>query len=172
MKKIIFSTIGILGISLLFSGVVFAQGIMGFPNSSPDHATIQSQQQEEQEGKIFLDGLKNETITCSQLKDADFEKIGEYFMSQSVGDTSRHIAMNEMMKRMMGEKGEEQAHTAMGKRLSGCDTSAAFPVQDNGFWPMLNMMGGWSSPISPNQSNNSMMNFGVRHPRQRRWLDE
>ncbi|MEK7542945.1 MAG: hypothetical protein AAB503_01395 [Patescibacteria group bacterium] len=43
MKKIIFSTISILGISLLFGGVVFAQGMMGFLNSSSDSAAIQGQ---------------------------------------------------------------------------------------------------------------------------------
>ena len=162
MKKTIFYTISILGISLLFSGTVFAQGMMGFPNSSPDDATIQSQQQEEQEGKKFLDDLSNKTIICSQLNDSDFEKIGEYFMGQSIGDISRHITMNEMMKRMMGEKGEEQTHAVMGKRLSGCDSSAAFPTENVGFLPMMNMMwGGWSSPFSSNQSNNSMMNFGT-----------
>jgi len=78
---------------------------------------------EEQEGQQLLDNLNNKTATCSELKDADFEKIGEYFMGQSIGDTSRHIAMNEMMKSMMGDKGEEQMHMVMGKRLSGCDTS-------------------------------------------------
>ena len=161
MKKIIFSTISLLGISLLFSGTVFAQGMMGFQNSSSDNATIQSQQQEEKEGKQFLDNLNNKTVTCSQLKDADFEKIGEYFMGQSIGDTSRHIAMNEMMKSMMGEQGEEQMHIAWGKRGSGCDTSAAFPSQGTGFMPMMQMMmGGWSSPPGSNQSNNSMMSFG------------
>jgi len=161
MKKIIFSTISLLGISLLFSGTVFAQGMMGFQNSSSDNATIQSQQQEEKEGKQFLDNLNNKTVTCTQLKDADFEKIGEYFMGQSIGDTSRHIAMNEMMKSMMGEQGEEQMHIAWGKRGSGCDTSAAFPSQGTGFMPMMQMMmGGWSSPPGSNQSNNSMMSFG------------
>mgnify|MGYP001565850282 CR=1 FL=1 len=161
MKKIIFSTISILGTSLLFGGIVSAQGMMGFLNSSPDNATIQSQQQEEQEGKIFLDELKNQTIICSQLKDVDFEKIGEYFMGQSIGDTSRHIAMNEMMKGMMGEQGEEQAHIVMGKRLSGCDTSASFPVGSGGWMPMMNMMwGGWLSPFGSNNSTNNMMNFG------------
>ena len=135
--------------------------MMGFLISSSDNAAIQSQQQEEQEGKTFLDNLKSKTITCSQLKDADFEKIGEYFMDQSIGDTARHIAMNEMMKGMMGEHGEEQAHIAMGKRLSGCDTSAAFPSQSASFMPMMQMMmGGWSSPYGFNQTNNPMMNFG------------
>ena len=135
--------------------------MMGFPSSSFDGAAIQSQQQEEKEGKQFLDNLNNKTITCSQLTDADFEKIGEYFMGQSIGDTSRHIAMNAMMKSMMGEQGEEQTHIAWGKRGSGCDTSAVFPSQGVGFMPMMQlMMGGWSSPSGFNQTNNPMMNFG------------
>ena len=154
MKKLIFLTISVLVIGLASPIISSAQGMMGFSSSSPDKSAIQSQQQEEQEGKIFLDSLNNKTITCSQLKDADFEKIGEYFMGQAIGDTSRHIVMNNMMKSMMGDQGEEQAHTIMGKRMSGCDTSAAIP-------PMMQMMmGGWSSPFGSNQSKNSMMNFG------------
>ena len=149
MKKIFFTTtfIFVFGFVLLPS-FSFAQGMMGFPSSSSDNAAIQSQQQEEKEGKQFLDNLNNKTVVCSQLQDADFEKIGEYFMGQSIGNTSRHIAMNEMMKSMMGEQGEEQMHIAWGKRGSGCDTSAAFPSQGEGFMPMMQMMmGGWSSPF-------------------------
>ncbi len=161
MKKLLFITTWVFIFGLILPTSSFAQSMMGFPSSSPDNAAIQNQRQEEREGKTFLDGLNNKTVTCSQLKDADFEKIGEYFMGQAIGDTSRHIAMNEMMKGMMGEQGEEQAHIAMGKRLSGCDTSAAFPSQGVGFMPMMQMMmGGWSSPLGTNQSNNSMMNFG------------
>src|SRR3989339_644339 len=104
----------------LFPSFSFAKGMMGFSYSSPDNAAVQSQQQEEQEGKQFLDNLNSKTVTCSHRKDADFEKISEYFMGQSIGDTVRHIAINEMMKTMMGELGEEQAHIAMGKRVSGC----------------------------------------------------
>ena len=49
----------------------------------------------------------------------------------------------------------------MGKRLSGCDTSAAFPAGSSGWMPMMNMMwGGWSSPFGSNNSTNNMMNFG------------
>ena len=59
-------------------------------------------------------------------------------MGQMMGDS--HEAMNNMMIQMMGEKGEEQMHVVMGKRLSGCDTSAPFPSQGVGFIPM--MMGG------------------------------
>ncbi|KKT96577.1 MAG: hypothetical protein UW97_C0008G0034, partial [Parcubacteria group bacterium GW2011_GWA2_45_15] len=49
----------------------------------------------------------------------------------------------------------------MGKRLSGCDTSAAFPVGSDGWMSMMNMMWGeWSSPFSNDNSTNNMMNFG------------
>ena len=76
--------------------------------------------------------------------------------------------MNSMMQSMMGQTGEEQARIAMGKRISGCDTSAEFPSQGAGFMPMMQMMmgarlpdwQGWSSPADSNKSNNSMMNFG------------
>ena len=156
MKKTLF--LFIILVFLTVSSVVSAQGMMGFFNSSSDSTAIQSQQQEEQEGKNFLDNLKNKTATCSQLKDTDFEKIGEYFMGQSIGNTSRHIAMNEMMKSMMGEQGEEQMHTAWGKRGSGCDTSASYP-QGFSFMPM---MGGWSSSTGTgfNQNNNNSMMWG------------
>ncbi|MFA6097785.1 MAG: SHOCT domain-containing protein [Candidatus Paceibacterota bacterium] len=161
MKKrsIIVTLILVLG--LAFPMLSFAQGMMNFPSSSYDNVTIQNQQQEELEGKKLLDDLNNKAVICSQLTDSDFEKIGEYYMGQSIGDTSRHIAMNEMMKRMMGDQGEGQMHVANGKRFSGCDASATYPTQNAGFLPVMNMMwGGWSSTSRPDQSNNSMMNFG------------
>ncbi len=160
MKKYLSLTILIFTLSFVFPIFSFAQEMpalsgakgMGFPSSSSDSATIQSQRQEEQEGKQFLDSLNNKTVTCSQLKDADFEKIGEYFMGQSIGDTSRHIAMNEMMKSMMGEQGEEQIHIAWGKRGSGCDTSAVFPQNGVGFMSMMSNWGqnpmGWFGSAS------------------------
>src|SRR3989339_1703425 len=134
MKKIFFITTFVFGFALL-PAFSFAQGMMGFPSSSSNSAALQSQQQEEQEGKQFLDNLNNNTVTCSQFKDADFEKIGEYFMGQSIGDTSRHIAMNEMMKSMMGEQGEEQMHIALGKRMSGCEPNAPLPQNMMGNYP-------------------------------------
>jgi len=144
MKRYFLLTILIFTFSLVFPTFSFAQGMMGFSGSSPDNATIQNQQQEEQEGKQLLDKLNNTTGTCSQLDDADFEKIGEYFMGQSIGDTSRHIAMNEMMKSMMGEQGEEQVHATWGKRGSGCDPDASLPQNMMMGTGWGNMMGGWN----------------------------
>ncbi len=146
--------------------LAFAQGMMGYPNSSTNISSsdIKTQQQEEKEGKDFLDKLKNKTITCQSLKDNDFEKIGEYFMGQAIGDTSRHIAMNNMMKAMMGESGEEQMHVAWGKSGSGCDTSS----QGTGFLSMMGMMqmmGGGGNPMMGYGGWNNMMGgwngFGV-----------
>ncbi len=133
MKKIILSTIGIVGISLLFRATVFAQGMMGFLNSSPDSTTIQSQQQEEKDGKNILDTITNKTVTCSQLDVPDFEKIGEYFMGQSIGDTSRHIAMNAMIKRMMGEQGEAQMHNDGGRMVVSLRVLSRKQLYDE-FW--------------------------------------
>jgi len=140
MKKLLIIFFITLGLLTFNTRAVHAQ-MMGFSGSSPDNAAIQSQKQEEREGKKFLDNLNNKTVTCSELKDADFEKIGEHFMGQSIGDTSKHITMNEMMKSMMGDKGEEQMHITLGKRSSGCDTNTSFPSQGTGIMPMTWMMG-------------------------------
>src|SRR3989338_6350342 len=58
-------------------------------------------------------------------------------------------------------EGQEKIHIVMGMRISGCDTSTAFPAISNSWMPMMNMMwGGWSSPFNKNNSTNNMMNFG------------
>src|SRR3989344_4964047 len=114
---------------------------------------------EEAEGKIVWQRLQSKEVVCGDLSDEDFGALGEYYMGQMLGDS--HEAMNEMMIRMHGEEGEEQIHVVMGKRLSGCDTSATVPGTSGGWMPMMNMMwGGWSSPFGNNNSTNNMMNFG------------
>lgn len=154
MKKFIFSTINIFGISLLFSGIISAQGIMDANAINSDGHTAR----EEAKGKAVWEKLQAKELTCEDLSDDNFGTLGEYFMGQMT-ETS-HEAMNNMMTQMTGEQGEEQIHIVMGKRLSGCDTSALFPAGSGGWMPMMNMMwGGWSSPLGNNSTNN-MMNFG------------
>ncbi|KKS33497.1 MAG: hypothetical protein UU96_C0022G0005 [Parcubacteria group bacterium GW2011_GWC2_42_13] len=133
----------------------FAQGMMGNTATVSDDHTAR----EEAEGKAAWEKLQTKELACKDLSDDNFGTLGEYFMGQMMG--ASHEAMNNMMIQMMGEQGEEQMHVVMGKRLSGCDTSAAFPSQGTGFMSMMQMMmGGWSSPSELNQGNNSMMNFG------------
>ena len=163
--------------SILFINIVFAGGfalsadaqmMRGFSNSSADwDEVVEHTTREELEGKEVWDKLRAKQVECANLSDEEFGTLGEYFMGQMMGDS--HAAMNAMMIQMHGEDGEEQIHVVMGKRLSGCDTSATATGISGGWMPMMNMMwGGWSfdgardrsSPFGSNQSNNSMMNFG------------
>ena len=156
MKKIFFITTFIFVFSFaLLPSFSFAQGMMGNTATVSDGHTAR----EEAGGKAVWEKLQTKELACKDLSDDNFGTLGEYFMGQMMGTS--HEAMNNMMIQMMGEQGEEQMHAVMGKRLSGCDTSAAFPSQGTGFMPMMQMMmGGWSSPTGLNQGNNSMMNFG------------
>ncbi len=136
MKKFIFSAIGIIAFSLFTSSTVFAQGMMGNTGTVSDGHTIR----EEAEGKAVWEKLQTKELACKDLSDDNFGMLGEYFMGQMMGNS--HEAMNNMMIQAHGEDGEEQIHIVMGKRLSGCDTSAAFPVISGGWMPMMNMMWG------------------------------
>lgn len=118
---------------------------------------------EEEQGRKIWEKLQSKERVCSDLSDEDFERLGEYFMGQMLQES--HQEMNKMMAQMIGEEGEEEMHIVMGKRLSGCDTTAGLSSRGAGFMPMMQMMmGGRSSPSgfnSFNKQNNPMMwNFG------------
>ncbi len=119
-------------------GVASAQGIfmMGQSATTTDAQTVK----EEAEGKDLWGKIKAGTLVCSAVTDGQFDSIGEYFMGQMMGDT--HAAMNQRITQMMGSEGETAMHVVLGKRLSGCDKNAAFPVGSENF--MMPMMGGWS----------------------------
>ena len=141
------------GVSItVFSSSISAQGMMNwFGNSETTSSSISSTVQEEAEGKAIWEQLQSKQIECKNLTDDDFDVLGEYFMGQSIGNTERHTVMNQMMKNMMGEKGETQIHITLGKRSSGCDINASFS-SGYGFMPMMwLMMGG---------GGNSMMGYG------------
>src|SRR3990167_6297145 len=159
MKKLIFTIFAAIVISS-FATSANAQMMGGFSNSSADwDAVVEHTLREEQEGKEVWTKLQTNELACENLSDEQFGVLGEYFMGQMAGDS--HAAMNAMMIQTHGEEGEEQIHIVMGKRLSGCDTSAAFPAGSGGWMPMMNIMwGGWSSPFGSNNSTNNMMNFG------------
>src|SRR3989344_1269003 len=155
MKKLIFTILAAVIVGS-FADVANAQMMGGFSNSSADcDAVVEHTLREEQEGKEVWDKLQAKELTCENLSDEQFGVLGEYFMWQMAGDS--HAAMNAMMIQTHGEEGEEQIHIVMGKRFSGCDTSAAFPAISGGWMPMMNMMwGGWSSPFGSNSTNNMM----------------
>lgn len=160
MKKVIFAIVIIA--AALFAASANAQMMTGrFSNSAADwDEVVEHTAREEQDGKEVWEKFQAKEIVCTDLDDEQFGVLGEYFMGVMTGDS--HAAMNAMLMQMHGEEGEEQVHIVLGKRLSGCDTSAAVSGVGGGWMPMMNIMtGGWSSPFGLNQSNNSMMNgFG------------
>lgn len=130
-----------------------------FSNSADDwEDVVEHTLREEQEGQALWQKLQTRKTACADLNDEGFAVLGEYFMGQMTGES--HAAMNAMMIQMHGGEREEQIHIVMGKRLSGCDTSASLPEWSGGWMPMMTMMGGWSSPFGFGSLNN-MMNFGT-----------
>ncbi len=161
MKKLIFVIFSAIIIGSFANGVN-AQMMSGFSNSSADWNTVvEHTLREEKEGEELWDKFQAKEIACVDLNDEQFGVLGEYFMGQMMGDS--HAAMNAMMIQAHGEEGEEQIHIVMGKRLSGCDTSAVVSGVSNGWMPMMQMMwGGWSSPLNGDKYTNPMMNgFGT-----------
>lgn len=114
---------------------------------TPVLALAQGLAEEEAKGKAIWENVRDKEVSCAQLGDEDFEFLGDYFMGQMAG--SSHEAMDQMMTQMMGGENTDLMHIVIGKRLSGCDASVAFPQSGQGFLPMMQMMsgipaGGWS----------------------------
>lgn len=117
-----------------------AQGMMGGnQNPGPADSTSSSTTQDEAAGKAVWDKLQNKQVTCSDLKDDDFDVLGDFFMGNMMG--SSHDSMNQLMAQRLGDDGEKQMHIALGKRLSGCDTNAALPNGAGYFTPMMGFAG-------------------------------
>lgn len=134
-SKIIFLILFLVG--LVYVPKAQAQMMRNYvPSVTPSQENLQ----DIQSGQNLYLKFQNKQETCSSLKDNDFEKIGEYVMNQSFnGNVNAHIQMNNIMKQMMGENGEEQAHIRLGKNATGCSTNSS----TNG--SVFNMMG-WSYP--------------------------
>lgn len=133
MKKIILAGLLLTLISL----VPHANAqMMGSMNSTTTSAEAQQETaKDEQEGKAIWDKLQRKEVTCTDLKDDDFDVLGDYFMGNMMG--TNHAAMNENLTKKLGEAGEKQMHISLGKRLSGCDTNATYPPGMMGYGPMM-----------------------------------
>jgi|SRR3989338_3529389 len=146
MKKFIFTILAVVVAGSL-AVMANAQMMGNFSNTTVDwDEVVEHTNREEQAGKEVWDKLQAKELACENLGDEQFGVLGEYFMGQLAG--AAHAAMNAMMIQMHGEIGEEQIHIVMGKRLSGCDTSAAFPAISGGWMPMMNMMNFGLGPFS------------------------
>ena len=161
MKKI---AIGIASAAVLlgFAGIASAQGMMGGYGSTAASSATSSSSSDAGDvaGAALLAKLQSGQTSCGQLTTQDFAALGDYYMGNMMG--SYHERADAYMTQSLGEQGDEQMHIAMGERLSGCNSSAAYPSGVFGFGPMmggfgqggLGMMNGWNADGYP------MMGFG------------
>ena len=92
-------------------------------NSEPSVTPSAQDIKDIQTGQNLYNKFQSKQLSCGQLKDADFEKIGEYVMNQRFSNTNQHIQMNNQAKQMMGENGEEQMHIQIAKNATGCSSN-------------------------------------------------
>ncbi len=155
MNKIAISTVMAV-VFLGFAGVASAQGMMGdYGFAAASEATSSSSSDAgDATGAALLAKLQSGRTSCGQLTTQDFAALGDYYMGQMMG--SYHDQADTVMTQRLGEQGDEAMHIAMGERLSGCNSNAAFPSGVSGFGPMMGggMVGNWGP------DGYSMMGFG------------
>lgn len=92
---------------------------------------------EQADGQRLLDQVGAGKLTCSDVKPAQFELMGEAVMGQAFANPAAHEQMNRLMSSMMGARGESQMHEILGRRAAGCSGGGAV----EGLGPMMGSMG-------------------------------
>ena len=124
-------------------------------NAQVSQDQINSEQKEQDEGQVIYQKLQGKQVTCQQLTDDNFDKLGDYFMWRALGSTQTHAAMDEQITQMMGEQGNTQMHIILGKRGSGCFSNLPIPSNTPSF-----MMGMMNNVYTNGGGVNIMMGFG------------
>src|SRR3990167_3075600 len=97
MKKILLTAIILITLLIILTSA-FTQGMMGNWTSSPSSVTSDDHTaRDEIEGKEIWDKFQAKQLECKDLTNDNYAVLGEYFMGQSIGNTERHAAMNQMM---------------------------------------------------------------------------
>lgn len=127
-------------------------GMMAAPaqqetTAASPQTTATSSDTEAAAGAALWQKLQSGQLTCSELTEQDFAALGDYYMGEMMGPY--HEQMDQYMSQSLGAQGDEQMHIALGARLSGCNTAAAYPQGTSGFFPMMvggyGMMGGYGA---------------------------
>jgi len=100
---------------------------------------------EQAQGQRLLDQVGSGQLTCSDIKPAQSELMGEAVMGRAFANSSAHAQMNRSMSSMMGARGEAQMHEILGRRAAGCSGGPAvsgFGRVMGSMGAMMGMMGG------------------------------
>ena len=161
MKKYIQQTLAVLFVlSLLFTGSVSAQGMMGQYYDNGPRVIPVTQTQNTNINNAIKDISTSQNINdekqidCSKVTDSQFEKLGD--ASMGLGITEEQ---HKSMENMMGGEGSltlKQAHINMGRAYLGC--WANYQGQ-----PSINspMMGGQYGVDSRQYSYGNMINWST-----------
>jgi hypothetical protein len=95
---------------------------------------------EQRQGQDLAAQLQSGAKSCRELSGDDFDHLGEYVIGRALGSTSVYRAMNDRMRLMLGERGEQRMHELMGQRFAGCLNGSAAAGAGTGMGP--GMMGG------------------------------
>lgn len=90
--------------------------------AAPEGKMEMTHEQEVAQGGMLYQKMQSKEMSCAQATDEDFELLGEYFMEQNM-PMAGHDMMNDKLKAMMGDEGEEMVHMNIGKHGSKCDES-------------------------------------------------
>jgi len=131
---------------LAWAGAFVAVLVVAFAPAAATATTAD----EERQGERILRDFERGGRDCATLAETDFERIGEYAMGRMAGSTAAHESMNRLMSQMMGERGEEQMHVALGQRFSGCGDGEV-PESFGAMMGAMGMMGGYGPGASGGQ---------------------
>ena len=147
----------VISLFLAFSPKTHAQMMGNYQGqASLSQSDIQNEQNDQDAGQTIYQELQNGQVTCQQLTDDDFNKLGDYFMWKSLGSTQAHAVMDNRMTLMMGEQRNTQMHIILGKRGSGCFSNLTVPSNTPSF--MMGMTN--NANVSEGGVKNMMGNWG------------
>ena len=116
--------------------------------------------QQKAQGAELLREIEDGQRNCDELEAADFDAMGDDVMGRMVGSSRSHQSMDALMRRMMGQSGEQQMHATLGQRFAGCG-AGQFPAGAagmmngvGGMMGMMGMMGGELEPGSDSDQDN------------------
>jgi hypothetical protein len=110
------------GIAALVAIFTISFSLANAHGAVPEGGMEMTHEEEVVQGGMLYQKMQSKEMSCAQATDADFELMGEYFMEQNM-PMADHDTMNDRLKAMMGDAGEEMVHMNIGKHGSKCDES-------------------------------------------------